>query len=204
MTMTTKDPKECGCSPCGGRCCSVLREAVDWVFVAAAIGILFNLYDSDGIELRPKPKSPSILQNIPKTEPASYPGFKKDRNPPTVQPAGPTVTSSFTHLSLEGARLRYGKALFVDARPAKDYPEGHIAGAIPFDVNDFANAASKALPLLPRDREILAYCSGGDCDDSVMLAGKLRDLGYKDIKIYDGGYPEWKKAGMPVSKGDAP
>jgi rhodanese-related sulfurtransferase len=188
---------------CGGWRAS-LREAVDLVFVAAAFGILFNLYDSDGIELKAPSKATVAYQNAVPAPSADYAGFKPKSGPTPDKRAVSPSAVSFPRLSLEGAKIRYGKVLFVDARPANQYREGHIRGAIGFDVNDFERSAPEALPLLPFDREILAYCSGGDCDDSLMLARKLLDLGYKNVKLYEDGYQAWKKAGLPVSTGATP
>jgi rhodanese-related sulfurtransferase len=179
---------------------AMVREAADWVFFAAAFGILFNLYDSDGIELKTRSTSPTTYQNNVSAAPLTYAGFKPGKS--VVTPIA--RDSDIPLLSLQGSRFRYGKALFVDARPAEDYKQGHIAGAIPFDVNDYERAAPKAFPLLPRDKEIVAYCSGGDCDDSLVLAQKLKRLGYPNVKLYEGGYFEWMKAGLPVKQGETP
>lgn len=188
--------------------CRTWREAADWVFVAGAFGLLFNLYDSDGVELKVAPKTPAVLQNRIAAPPGNYPGFA----PPTpkVPDAKKTVTApapadtEFPHLSLEGAKRRFGRAIFVDARPSPQYLEGHIRDAVGFDVNDFDRAAPRALPQLPPTAEIVIYCSGGDCDDSLMLARRLKQMGYRNLQIYLGGYPEWKKAGQPVATGVTP
>lgn len=197
MRSTEYSPRQDdGC----GSWCAVLREAVDWVFVAAAFGILFNLYDTDGIELKPAPKAPPVYQNRIPDEPVTYAGIQPGRSVTVAAPK----SAGLPVLSLQGARLRYGKAVFVDARPARDYAEGHIAGAVGFDVNDFDRAAPGALPAIPSGAEAVVYCSGGDCDDSVMLAKKLGEMGYRTVKLYEGGYSEWKKAGLPTRTGDAP
>jgi rhodanese-related sulfurtransferase len=50
---------------------------------------------------------------------------------------------------------------------------------------------------LPRRREIVAYCRGPYCvyaDDAVRL---LRSRGLKARRL-DVGYPEWRRAGLPV------
>jgi rhodanese-related sulfurtransferase len=50
---------------------------------------------------------------------------------------------------------------------------------------------------LPRRREIVAYCRGPYCvyaDDAVRL---LRERGLKARRL-DVGYPEWRRAGLPV------
>ena len=52
-------------------------------------------------------------------------------------------------------------------------------------------------PSLPRRREIVAYCRGPYCvyaDDAVRL---LRARGLKARRL-DVGFPEWRRAGLPV------
>jgi len=202
MSKKTRDPEISRAALLPGGWTSTLREAVDWVFFAAAFGILFNLYDADGIELKVDPRPKALLQHITPAHPADYPGFKPSA--PTRMTRPLAEEDNLLRLSLEGAKSRYGKVLFVDARPERDYREGHIRGALSFDVNDFERAAPRALPLLPAGAEILVYCSGGDCDDSVMLARRLREMGYKDVKLFEDGFLPWKKAGLPVATGDAP
>jgi rhodanese-related sulfurtransferase len=96
---------------------------------------------------------------------------------------------------------------FLDARRTSVYREGHIAGARPFsvweaDVDDkvkafFAEGTDQSAP-------IVVYCSGGNCEDSHMLAEKLYLVGFDNVLIYKDGYPDWVKRGMPVTKGNEP
>ena len=52
--------------------------------------------------------------------------------------------------------------------------------------------------LLPLDREIVCYCSGFGCEESIELAEKLRLDGFSRIYVFLGGWPEWSEAGLPV------
>jgi rhodanese-related sulfurtransferase len=56
---------------------------------------------------------------------------------------------------------------------------------------------------LPRERTLVVYCEGGDCQSSLALAKRLHDEGFKDIRVMTGGWAEWKKAGLPEETGDA-
>jgi rhodanese-related sulfurtransferase len=96
---------------------------------------------------------------------------------------------------------------FLDARRTSVYRDGHIAGARPFsvweaDVDDkikafFAEGTDQSAP-------IVVYCSGGNCEDSHMLAEKLYLVGFDNVLIYKDGYPDWVQRGMPVTKGNEP
>ena len=91
-------------------------------------------------------------------------------------------------------RLARGDVVLLDVRPEREYAAGHIAGArsVPVDELD------SVIEALPRRREIVAYCRGPYCvyaDDAVRL---LRARGLKASRL-DVGFPEWRRAGLPVA-----
>jgi rhodanese-related sulfurtransferase/DNA-binding transcriptional ArsR family regulator len=93
------------------------------------------------------------------------------------------------------ARLKAESVILVDVRPAEEYQAGHIAGAIsiPFDQID------ERLREIPRDKEVVAYCRGPYCvfaDQAVASLTRKR----RKARRLDGGFPEWKSAGLPVSR----
>lgn len=51
---------------------------------------------------------------------------------------------------------------------------------------------------LARDVEIITYCAGPKCPQSMLAAQKLIELGYTNVKAYEGGLEEWKAAGHEV------
>ena len=59
-------------------------------------------------------------------------------------------------------------------------------------------ASSSLFAILNPSQELVIYCAGGECKDSLELARKLRPLGFAGIKLFMGGWPEWEKAGYPV------
>ena len=96
-------------------------------------------------------------------------------------------------------RLRDPATVVVDVRPAAEYDAGHIAGAhsVPF------SELRRRLRGVPKDREVVAYCRGPFCvyaDDAVRL---LRRRGYRARRLED-GFPEWRRAGLPVTTGREP
>lgn len=85
-------------------------------------------------------------------------------------------------------------ALLVDSRPARlRYDIGHIQGSINIPDTQF----DKLTHLLPQDknREIIFYCQGPKCDLSAKSALKAEKLGYKNLKVYEGGVPDWEAKG---------
>jgi rhodanese-related sulfurtransferase len=100
------------------------------------------------------------------------------------------------------------KLPFLDARRSGEYAEGHIAGAwcLPVWESDLDARITLFEARVRSDSRdpLVIYCGGGDCEDSRILASKLMGLGYRNLWVYHGGYPEWTQAGRPVRKGDQP
>jgi rhodanese-related sulfurtransferase/DNA-binding HxlR family transcriptional regulator len=90
-------------------------------------------------------------------------------------------------------RLARGDVVVLDVRPEPEYKAGHIPGAQSVPVDALASLA----PKLPRSRQLVAYCRGPYCvyaDDAVRL---LQARGLKARRL-DVGFPEWRRAGLPV------
>ena len=90
-------------------------------------------------------------------------------------------------------RLARGEVVVLDVRPESEYRAGHIPGARSAPLPALEALVSK----LPRRREIVAYCRGPYCvyaDDAVRL---LRRRGLEARRL-DVGFPEWRRAGLPV------
>jgi rhodanese-related sulfurtransferase len=90
-------------------------------------------------------------------------------------------------------RLARGDVVLLDVRPEPEYRAGHIVGARSAPLSALGAVATT----LPRRREIVAYCRGPYCvyaDDAVRL---LRARGLRARRL-DVGFPEWRRAGLPV------
>ncbi len=95
------------------------------------------------------------------------------------------------------ARLKAGDVVVLDVRPTPEFEAGHIPGARSVPVGKLR----QYLRALPKDAEVVAYCRGPYCvyaDDAVRL---LRRRGYRARRLED-GFPEWKRAGLPVAAGE--
>jgi rhodanese-related sulfurtransferase len=94
--------------------------------------------------------------------------------------------------------------IFVDARYPEDFESGHIPGSVllPFEMYD--DYWPGVEPRLPKDKKIVTYCSGEDCELSLFLARLLRDNGYDDVAIFYGGALKWQENQMPMDTSKAP
>lgn len=107
-------------------------------------------------------------------------------------------TEGFKNLTVK----EYAKAIEdtaivrLDVRTAEEFAEGHIAKTLNIDVlkNDFE---SKAVAMLPKNHIIAVNCRSGK--RSKNAARILVKNGFKVIEL-DGGYNDWVKNRMPVTK----
>lgn len=91
-----------------------------------------------------------------------------------------------------------GEYVFVDARSAEDYQEGHIRGAVSLPVGQVDAKLAEFLQQYPPETAIITYCSGRTCQDSHHLAEVLMELGYDNINVFIDGFPGWETEGHPV------
>jgi rhodanese-related sulfurtransferase/DNA-binding transcriptional ArsR family regulator len=93
------------------------------------------------------------------------------------------------------ARARSGKVVILDTRPASEFAAGHIAGALSVPVDEL----KRKLADLPKTKEFVAYCRGPYCVYADRAVELLKQSGRRARRL-DGGFPEWKLAGLPVEK----
>jgi rhodanese-related sulfurtransferase/predicted transcriptional regulator len=94
-------------------------------------------------------------------------------------------------------RLERGEVIVLDVRPAAEYGAGHIAGARSAPITELR----RHLRALPKGTDVVAYCRGPYC---VYADDAVRDLirrGFHAQRLID-GFPEWRRAGLPVAVGD--
>ncbi|HKJ77241.1 MAG TPA: rhodanese-like domain-containing protein, partial [Gammaproteobacteria bacterium] len=70
---------------------------------------------------------------------------------------------------------------------------GHLPGAVNIPLAEL----EARLADLPPNAEVVAYCRGPYCVLAYEAVARLRERGYTARRLED-GYPEWKKAGLPV------
>ncbi len=94
-------------------------------------------------------------------------------------------------------------ALFMDARAPKYYAEGHIPGAVNYQLFDFAERTRIRASVEAFD-ELVVYGDNPGSYEARGLTKRLMEIGYSDVRLFAGGLDEWKAAGLPVEKGEAP
>ena len=90
-------------------------------------------------------------------------------------------------------------ALFIDARHEFDYQAGHIRGAVNIALNKFDTHLTR-LNKISKDKLLIVYCDGAECNSSIELAVKLMESGFTNVKVFFGGWQEWNSAKLPIEK----
>jgi len=123
-----------------------------------------------------------------------------------ILPQRPPVTTETTDrfpepvdLASVQRHLKNGHPL-LDARISELYQQGHIAGAISFPLDETEQRLHELTQRFPLDQPLATYCNGYGCPDSYDLALLLLQAGYQRVLVFEGGYPEWRDAGLPVAK----
>jgi len=103
-------------------------------------------------------------------------------------------------IKLEQAYSLYNKGiLFIDARDEGDFDAGHITNSVNIPFDDFDNHKQK-LDKIPKEKPIVIYCAGTECDLSHLLANLLFEKGYKQVYVFFGGWVEWQDAKYPTEQ----
>lgn len=94
-------------------------------------------------------------------------------------------------------RLKAGGLVVLDVRPPAEYAAGHIAGSRSVPISELR----KHLRALPKDVEVVAYCRGPYCAYADEAVRELTKKGFHASRLTD-GFPEWRRAGLPVAVGN--
>lgn len=92
------------------------------------------------------------------------------------------------------ARLDEGSVTVLDVRPEAEFALGHVPGAINVPLAELGKRHAE----FPKRREIVAYCRGPYCIMAFEAVTALRAKGYRARRL-EGGFPEWRAAGMRVA-----
>lgn len=86
---------------------------------------------------------------------------------------------------------------FIDSRSTEEFAEGHIKNAINIPFYE-SEKYDDVLNKIDKNEILVTYCSGEDCDTSILHGDELFDKGYKRVYIFYGGWNDWLDAGYPI------
>lgn len=106
---------------------------------------------------------------------------------------------TITRAALAEWLQREPRPVVLDVHPAVEFLAGHVPGATSAPPDQLTRTVKR----LPKGSDVVAYCRGPFCiyaDDAVRA---LRQRGHRAVRLED-GFPEWRRAGLPVAVGDQP
>jgi rhodanese-related sulfurtransferase len=112
-------------------------------------------------------------------------------------------TAEIRWITQADARAFVGDArvAFVDCRSRDLFEEGHVAGSLHVPTEDAAPSETALAALRPM-ATVITYCdAGSSCQRSVRLASLLMQAGIADVRVLEGGMPEWLANGFPAESG---
>ena len=81
--------------------------------------------------------------------------------------------------------------ILVDVRTAEEYESGHIQDAVNFDF--YSESFQNDILTLDKSSSIILYCRTQN--RSTKTANYLKENGYKEITVIEGGISSWVKNG---------
>ena len=164
-----------------------LRQAIILLVLAAVLGLGVNIFSPNKIPLVGKYRTLSSGEG------------------PIVPPSAAAGDAPFIDINQAQMEYDLGAAKFVDARDHEEFECGTIPGSvnIPFEYLPEDNLAlyiDSALGGVSKDKELIVFCSGEECDLSLYLSRNLRSFGYTNVLIFFGGAREWEKFGLQVER----
>ena len=93
-------------------------------------------------------------------------------------------------------------AVIVDVREPEEWQHGHIDGSVPAPrglLEFFADPTSpRHKDQLDPGRPVIVLCASGA--RASLAALTLKEMGYEDVAILDGGLKAWTEAGLPTNE----
>ncbi len=96
-----------------------------------------------------------------------------------------------------------GRSVFLDARTPDEFALGQIDGALSVPIDRWQDLYPEILPWIEGQKTVV-YAGAADVGPADDLAGALLSRGQPrdSVFLYVGGMEEWRRAGLPVRKGE--
>ena len=94
--------------------------------------------------------------------------------------------------------------LIVDVRESEEFARGHVPGAVHLPRGWLEIHADPDSPLANSaltentNARIVAYCWQSPGARQLLSAATLKEMGYTNVMVMEGGLKEWKEQGLPI------
>lgn len=119
-----------------------------------------------------------------------------------LPPRADSDPSYLDHAAAAGLWRDSPGTVFVDVRHLAAWRQGHLPGALHLPADDFDVAWLRVGARLRPDDDLVLYCDGPHCDIARHTRDRLSGLGFRRIRIYEGGWMEWHASGLDRATGD--
>jgi len=119
----------------------------------------------------------------------------------TVQAQTPPAVDMISADELKAKLAGNQQVTIIDVRSSEAYSSANqtIKGAIHFKTRKLKyRLAYPPLKDIPKDREIVTYCSCPKDEASIAAAQILQAGGFKRVRVLQGGWTEWLRVNGPV------
>ncbi len=200
---------------------NILKDAFAIIVISSILGLAYNFYSEKSLPLIKKTEKietisedklfdspqttvqPTVVEKVVHQDNISQVSvnekLKTDTLPKkgkekTFENSAPEVKSEYISLQLVKKYINDSRVLIIDARSSEMFTAGHIGKSINiYPLADDKEEYFKQLTQLPRDKTLVIYCDGGNCDLSHHVYTDLKNFGFGKIFIYQGGWEEWSK-----------
>jgi rhodanese-related sulfurtransferase len=111
-------------------------------------------------------------------------GYEGDGSRRVQVPRGPQHKVTLDEIRMH---VKEGTAVFVDARSAPSFAEGHVRGAINIPAGQMEHYRELGL-VADRDQLIIIYCTDESCESSDMVYEYLLGEGFTNMRVYRPGW----------------
>ncbi len=120
--------------------------------------------------------------------------FAADASVTESQGSSKPTRTAYVSPEVAKAWLEQGRPVtLLDVRAADEFVAGHIKGAINIHYDQVASMAKQ----LPHDEPIVLYCIHS-AHRAPEAAKTLRQLGFQNAYVMEGGVVAWQAAGFPI------
>jgi rhodanese-related sulfurtransferase len=151
-----------------------------------------------------QPSQPQVSSGAVAAVPGTMTNSEIDQLTATLKAQGLGLATTDKAIALfHDPRRAQNLVVFIDARHDEEYQAGHIPGAYQFDYfyeNKFLGAV---VPVIQGAEQVIVYCKGGECQDSLNAAIMLGNFIPKEkLMVHSGGITEWMAKGMEIETGE--
>lgn len=88
----------------------------------------------------------------------------------------------------------------IDVRnPSSRLRDGSIPGALPWSTDE-EGSQDRVLAQVPQEAEVIVYCACPNEASAALVARRMRQAGFRNVRPLHGGIHAWIQAGLPVDQ----